>query len=356
MRRRPARLLLWLAAALTWAACSGGGIASPPGSAGGVAATATATAEFATAPSTAASTTFPTPAPPAAPVPPATPSPGTRPADFDAPFVPANGRPRVVALDPGHGGDEVGAYGAGVAEKDVNLRIARRLRDLLEEDGVRVVLVRDCDCRATPPAGLEPPTSWNATRKDLQARIDIANRARADVYLSIHNNGNPDPSQSGTEVWWDGRRPFAAYNEALARLMLSSLVDHIRAAGYPTVNRGLQEDSNFRVFRGRSFPIFVLGPPRTGAATTRAAEMPAVLGETLFLSNPAEAPWLTHADIIEAIARGYQAALREYFAMIDSGVLAPPAGGFPPETPNYFDVQPPNPSNPGDSAPGSAPR
>ncbi|MBI2760894.1 MAG: N-acetylmuramoyl-L-alanine amidase [Chloroflexi bacterium] len=265
------------------------------------------------------------------------------------PFQPANGRQRVVVLDPGHGGEEVGSFGAGVVEKDANLQIARRLRTLLEQDGYRVVLVRDCDCRALPPAGFEPPADWRPARVDLQARLDIANLAGGDIYLSIHNNGNGDPRQSGTEVWWDGRRPFAAYNEALATELQRALVANLRAAGYPTIDRGAQEDTNWRIFQGRSFPIFVLGPPRTGAATTRAANMPAALGEALFLSNPAEAPWLTRPAILDTIARAYRDATTRYFARVDSGALALPPGGLPPETPNFVDIQPPNPSNPGET-------
>lgn len=259
------------------------------------------------------------------------------------PFLPANGRPRVVALDPGHGGSEVGAAGAGLAEKDVNLRIALKLKALLEGDGMRVVLTRDGDRRAVPPPGFEPPPDWRDTRKDLQARIDIANLAGADVFISIHNNGSPNPNERGTEVWWDGRRPFAAYNRALAELVLEELLRHIRAAGYPTVNRGLKEDSSFRIWQGRAFPIFVLGPPRTGAVTTRAGNMPAVLGESLFLSNPTEALQLTREEMLDAIARGYHAAITRYFRLIDEGTLALPPEGLPPETPTHYDIPGPQP-------------
>lgn len=259
------------------------------------------------------------------------------------PFLPANGRPRVVALDPGHGGPEVGAAGAGVAEKDVNLRIALKLKALLERDGMIVVLTRDSDRRAVPPPGFEPPPDWRDTRKDLQARIDIANLAGADVFISIHNNGSSNPNERGTEVWWDGRRPFAAYNRALAELVLEELLRHIRAAGYPPVNRGLKEDSNFRMWQGRAFPIFVLGPPRAGAVTTRATNMPAVLGESLFLSNPSEAVQLTREEMLDAIARGYHAALTRYFRLIDDGTLALPPEGLPPETPNHYDLPGPTP-------------
>lgn len=254
------------------------------------------------------------------------------------PFLPAPGRPRTVVLDPGHGGPEIGAAGAGVLEKDINLRIARELRDLLERDGMRVVLTRDGDRRAAEGAA---SPGYSATRIDLQARLDLANAAGADAFISIHNNGSPNPSDAGAEVWWDGRRPFAAYNQALAEQVRDALVGAIRATGYPVGNRGLKEDSQFRVFRGRAFPIFVLGPPRTGVTTSRAGLMPAVLGETLFLSNPVEAPQLTRESVLSAIARGYQEGLRRYFRLIDDGLLALPPAGLPPDVPNRYDVTPP---------------
>ena len=137
-------------------------------------------------------------------------------------------------------------------------------------------------------------------------------------------------------MWYDGRRPWAAYNHALADSLLASLVSAISAAGHPVVNRGLKEDSYFVVRGGRGFPIFVLGPPRISstAPATRATQMPAALGETLFLSNAVEAALLARDDIRWAIASGYRQGLLNYFQLIDNGTLAIPDEGFPPDVPN----------------------
>jgi len=260
-----------------------------------------------------------------------------------APFQPANGRPRIVTLDPGHGGSEVGAGIAGLAEKDVNLTIALKLRALLEKEGFQVVLTRDSDRRVYIPPDGRLPAGYNATRADLQERIDIANRAGADVFVSIHNNGAADPNQSGTEVWYDGKRPFAVYNQALAEMVQAALVAAIREAGHPVVDRGIKEDSQFRVFQGRTYPIFVLGPPRSGATDSRATQMPAILGETLFLSNPVEAGLLKQDQMLAAIAAGYRDGLLRYFQLIDTGKLTLPPGGWPPESPNYYAPTTPTP-------------
>jgi len=228
-----------------------------------------------------------------------------------------------------------------LAEKDVNLRIAILLRGVLEQDGMTVILTRDGDRQAITGTQTPLPAGYSAIRADLQERVDLANRARADVFISIHNNGSPDPKQSGTEVWYDGQRPFAAFNRTLAEQTLAALVESIRAVGYPVVNRGLKEDSQFRIFRGQAFPIFVLGPPRTGAMVTRATQMPGILGETLFLTNPTEAELLRREDILSAIVWGYREGLRRYFRLIDQGVLTLPAEGLPTESPKSYTVIPP---------------
>ena len=213
----------------------------------------------------------------------------------------------------------------------MNLKIALKLRDLLAGDGLQVVLTRDADRRAINPLPLGPGQREGSTTADLQARIDIANQAQADVFISIHNNGSSDSGQSGTEVWYDARRPFSAFNRALAEQMLVSLVGAIRGVGHPVVNRGLKEDSYFRVHNGIAYTILVLGPPRSGAVNTRATQMPAILGETLFLSNPGEAALLARDDVRNAIAGGYREGLLRYFKMIDDGVLAAPGAGWPAE-------------------------
>ncbi len=91
-----------------------------------------------------------------------------------------------MVLDPGHGGDDTGAKGAGgLDEKTFTLDIARRLRGLLEARlGVRVVLTRDDD---RPVA--------------LDARAAIANNSKADLFLSLHVNSSLSRSLAGAEVY-----------------------------------------------------------------------------------------------------------------------------------------------------------
>lgn len=79
----------------------------------------------------------------------------------------------------------------------------------------------------------------------------------------------------------------------------------IRALDYPVVDRGIKDDTNFRVFRGRSYNIYVLGPgdePRPHLPT----QMPAVLGESLFLSHPGDLAMLRQGRTLDAILAYFQ--------------------------------------------------
>ena len=227
-----------------------------------------------------------------------------------APRAEPPARIRTIAIDPGHGGPEPGSINDDLVESRINLQIASALADLLRDDGYRVVLTR-ADNDSVSPLYIQPGVRSQVTL-DLQARVDIANRAGADLFLSIHNNGSTNPSVRGTEVWFNNRRPFADRNRALAGLVLDNIVGRLRQAGYPTVNRGIQDDANFRVRNGRSFNIYVLGP---GNGTRTPTQMPGALGESLFVSNPSDATALRRPAIQQAIALGYRDAVRAYFEL-----------------------------------------
>lgn len=237
----------------------------------------------------------------------------------------------VVVIDAGHGGDEVGAANHGVVEKNSNLDMAMRVERLLSETGVRAILTRREDARvASLPS--PPPGAFGSTRFDLQRRIDIANDADADIFVSIHSNGSTDPRQNGVEVWYDPNRPFGEENLALAESVLSNVLFELRAFGYDAHDRGVQDDTCFRFRNGRCFALFLLGPPRTttrqqiidrgldpaalgfpagmDAITTRASEMPGVLVELLFISNATDAAVLNDDAAREAMARGIVRAVQ----------------------------------------------
>jgi N-acetylmuramoyl-L-alanine amidase len=118
--------------------------------------------------------TGPTPAPGGAPEPLPT---------FDTGPAPAL---RTIVIDPGHGGDEAGARGpGGTEEKTVTLAVARRLKALVENRlGLRVILTRDRDATVR-----------------LDERAAVANNNKADLFLSLHANASPQTAVSGAEVF-----------------------------------------------------------------------------------------------------------------------------------------------------------
>jgi N-acetylmuramoyl-L-alanine amidase len=242
----------------------------------------------------------------------APPSPPDQPAVNAQTTVPGDGS-RLVVLDPGHGAEEVGSVyrfsdGVVLQEKNLNLDIALRVAALLKDAGYRVVLTRDSDSGVnTQDLDLNGDDEVNV-RDDLQARVDIANREEANVLVSIHCNGFDYSYLRGTEVYYDEDRSFSANNERLAEIVQRSLVSSIRDAGYETADRGIKTDVS--VLQGEHF--YLLGPAVEGIA--RPSQMPAVIGESLFLTNPGDAAQLRSDVMIEAIVRGYAAAISHYLA------------------------------------------
>lgn len=181
--------------------------------------------------------------------------------------VPGVDRPFRVALDAGHGGSAPGTVNEGYAEKDVNLPITLRTAQLLEEEGCEVVLTRADDRDV-----------------DLYERCAIANRAEADIFVSIHSNALPgNPDFQGTFTYsYPGSVPGAK----LARAIQSAVC---AAAG--SMDRGLCTE-NFVVLRE--------------------THMPAALLETGFMSNHQELMLLVDPAYQEKLARGTARGIMDY--------------------------------------------
>jgi N-acetylmuramoyl-L-alanine amidase len=252
-----------------------------------------------------------------------------------APLLPPKER-KMVVLDPGHGGAEVGAARNGVVEKHSNLDMAFRVEALLIAEGLDVVLTRRTDSRAA-----EQVPGYTATRTDLQARLDLANAARGDVFVSIHSNGSENTSESGVEVWYDSSRPtFAAEGFHLASLLKQNILGELRSYGYFATDRGLKDGACFRMRQGRCFTLFVVaGPRRTtredvirrggdpealgfdgqDAIFSRPAEMPDALVELLIITNPSDAAVLRDERGRNAIAHGLARGILAFLAPAEPG-------------------------------------
>lgn len=183
-----------------------------------------------------------------------------------------------VCIDPGHGGFDPGAVGPqGTKEKDVTLAIGLKVKELLESNGIAVVMTR---------LGDYAPGRASDVNADLKNRAAIANSSNADVFVSIHINSAPVRAASGCECYIY-RRGGAA--EKLALAVHKSIVAETGLA-----DRGVKT-ANFYVIRE--------------------TKMPAVLGETGFISNPIEELKLRDPQFQVKIAKGYTRGICQYFGL-----------------------------------------
>ncbi|MFN6561392.1 MAG: N-acetylmuramoyl-L-alanine amidase [Nostoc sp. ChiSLP01] len=168
----------------------------------------------------------------------------------------------VIIIDPGHGGKDAGAIGLnGLQEKDVILRIGKKVASLLEQNGIKVIMTRDADYFV-----------------DLAPRVVIAEHAHADLFVSIHANSiDNNPSANGLETYHYDR------GYRLAQVVHKSILQ-----GIPTLkDRGVKR-ARFYVLRKNS--------------------MPAILIETGFVTGYEDNPRLANPEydnrMAEAIVRG----------------------------------------------------
>lgn len=178
-------------------------------------------------------------------------------------------RTPLVAIDPGHGGEDDGCSRDGVMEKEINLKLALLLADKLQELGIDVVLTRDNDQNL--------PT--------LEERVQLAEDQGADIFVSIHQNASEENSAAGTETWYCGSNPDS---RRLAQLVNMGTLDKTGAR-----ERGLIESDELYVIRE--------------------ASMPSCLIETGFLSNRKEREALNDPAYQEKIAAGIAWGIQYYF-------------------------------------------
>jgi N-acetylmuramoyl-L-alanine amidase len=245
-------------------------------------------------------------------------APRVRPALLGRPLA----RPRVIALDPGHGGADHGMENKALKlqEKVLTLEVALRLKSLLEARGYTVVLTRSDDRQLGP----DKPT-------DFMRRAIIANQAKADLLVSIHFNSlYPDTKTSGTETY-----TFTPAFQRSTRAWSPGESDDVERDVAP-VNRfdawsALLAQSMHRAVIA-SLKTFDRGQKTMHSAVLRGLNCPAVLVESVFLSNDAEArraatPAYLH-QIAGALADGI-GAYADTLEKLQPKPVAPPAVNAP---------------------------
>jgi len=199
----------------------------------------------------------------------------------------------TIVIDPGHGGMQPGAKGPnGLAEKDANLAIARRLSPVLS--GARVYLTRYFDFTA-----------------GLVYRTSLANTLGAHALVSIHNNAAPDgPSDHpGTETWHQSR---SAASQRLSGLLFGELREALKAFNVTWVS-DRQAGTRTRLNQhGQDY-----------YGLLRASKVPTVIVEAMFISNGPEAELLRQPKAQDAVARSLARSLKRYVEESGSDVSEP---------------------------------
>lgn len=183
----------------------------------------------------------------------------------------------VVMLDPGHGGYDPGTITSqGVYEKEINLQIAQKVKEMLGPSGVEVFLTREEDIDYVPD-GVRGKTIKKQI--DLNRRIELAKEAKADVFVSLHVNATASGQQSGAETFYHYR---SEPGKNLAELIQQELIK------IPGMNRRIAKPGDFYVIKNTS--------------------MPAVIVEVGYLSSPKERKKLQQSwyqeQLSRAIAKG----------------------------------------------------
>jgi len=221
----------------------------------------------------------------------------------------------TIVIDPGHGGEDPGARGRhGTYEKNVTLMIARRLKKLIDaEPGMRAMLTRDGDYYLS-----------------LAARVEKARRVKADLFVSIHADAFVQPYARGSSVFaLSERRATSEAARWLAnsendadliggvnldvkdRYLARTLLDLSQTA---TIDYSLKLGQSVLSELGRVNTLHRGHVEQASFAVLKAPDVPSILVETAFISNPQEEKRLTDDAYQDRLAHAILAGIKRYLA------------------------------------------
>lgn len=193
---------------------------------------------------------------------------------------------KTIILDPGHGGEDPGAVSnSGIKEKDVNLSIASKVRDLLKASGYNVIMTREED-------KLEySPETTNITQKrfeDLKRRKKIMDESGASIVVSIHMNKFGQTQYWGAQVFYPPNSP-----------------DSLKLAG--ELQNSIKEKVNTENKRQPELK-------KEAIVILKDIKIPTVIVECGFLSNPEEEKVIGTPDFQDKMANAIKAGIDKYFS------------------------------------------
>ena len=225
----------------------------------------------------------------------------------------------IIALDPGHGGEDPGAIGPnGTREKDIVLQVAHRLRERINKTSVngnpmRAFLTRDADFFVP-----------------LQVRVQKARRVQADLFVSIHADAFLTPSARGASVFAlsQGAASSSAARWMAAKENKADLIGgvNVQAKDAQVLRAMLDMSTTAQINDSLKLGSAVLGEigsvgrlhkarvEQAGFAVLKAPDIPSVLVETAFISNPDEEAKLRSDAYQEQLADAMMRGIKRYFA------------------------------------------
>lgn len=192
---------------------------------------------------------------------------------------------KTFLIDPGHGGTFPGRVNDDVLEKDINLNIALKLDQLLEETGAQVVMTRRSDVDLIPPESKEDKLLLQQ-RADLEQRIQMGAQTKADYFISIHCNSIPNEKWCGAQVFYNPEDPES---KALAQSIQAALTEQLGDRDRDAL-------------------------PREDTYLFKNASAPTVIVECGFLSNLEEAANLQNPAYQEQLAWAIYTGIHQYLA------------------------------------------
>ncbi len=185
-----------------------------------------------------------------------------------------------VVIDAGHGGIDGGASGnLGVYEREINLQISLKLKDMFESRGYKVTLTR------TDANGLYDDTSKGFKLRDLKKRVEIIKNANPNIFISVHLNTYTSPSRRGAQVFY---KKGNDYSKKLAENVQLEL--------------NLLKESK-RMYDALSGDYYLLN----------SLDIPSVIVECGFLSNPEEEKLLLNDSYQKTLAKAIYNGTIRYF-------------------------------------------
>ena len=192
---------------------------------------------------------------------------------------------KVIVIDAGHGLPDEGAVGFnGTTEQAINLSISLKLHKLIEQSGAKVVLTRSDE---NGIYSLDSKSIRNKKVSDIKNRVEIGNNSNADVFISIHLNKYP-PSEI-----YRGWQTFYQNNNEKSKQLSNIIQNNL---------------SNNIEFKNDRTPM-----PITGIYIMDHVQIPSVIIECGFLSNPEEVRLLKEDTYQNKLAWGIYTGLQEYF-------------------------------------------